>query len=176
MIKLVEANEQYLEEYKEAYLLSLKAIEEGKIKKHDLMFMNSDEVDVIQKMKDSRDVSKLPSHYVPSYDYFLVDDDKFIGVIHIRIRLTERLLSYGGHIGYGINPKYWRQGYGTKLLRLGLEKAKDLVEDSKVLVTCDDDNIGSVKIIEKNGGILENKVTNVDSDETFVTRRYWINN
>ena len=93
-------------------------------------------------------------------------------VIHIRIRLTDSLLRYGGHIGYGINPKYWKQGYGKELLRLGLEKYKDLIEEDKILITCDDDNIGSYKIIEANGGILDNKVENEDSGERFLTRRW----
>ncbi len=175
MLKLIDAEEKYLKEYKEAYILSLQEIEKGNIKKHDLMFYNPDEVDIIQKCKDSRDRSKLNPNYVPSYDYFLVDDDKFIGRINIRVELTPVLLNYGGNIGYGINPKYWKMGYGTAILKLGLEKAKELVSQNKVLVTCDDDNIGSYKIIEKNGGILENKVENTDEYETFLTRRYWIN-
>ena len=175
MLKLVDADAKYLEEYKEAYLLSLKAIEEGKMKKHNLMFLNPDEVDIIKKMKDNRDRTKLKPGYVPSYDYFLVDDNKLLGVIHIRIELTEALLKYGGNIGYGTNPKYWYQGYGTKILELGLIKAKEIGLQDKVLVTCDDDNIGSYKIIEKNGGVLENKVENIEGNETFLTRRYWIN-
>ena len=174
MLKLIEAEEKYLQEYKEAYMLSLEKINDGLIKKHDLMFMNPDEVDIIQRMKDNRDKTKLKPTYVPSYDYFAVDDDKFIGVIHIRVSLTPALLNYGGHIGYGVNPKYWQQGYGTQILKLGLEKSKELIKEDRILVTCDDDNIGSYKIIEKNGGILENKVTNEDSGETFLTRRYWI--
>jgi len=175
MLKLIDANEKYLREYKEAYIKANEKINKGLIKKHDLMFLNPDEVNIIQIFKDNRDQNKLPSHYVPSYDYFFVEDDKFIGVIHIRIRLTDNLLKYGGHIGYGINPKYWNQGYGTELLKLGLEKAKELIEENKVLITCDDDNVASAKIIEKNGGILENKVINTDQGETFLTRRYWIN-
>ena len=174
MLKIIEAEEKYIPEYKEAYLLSLEKAKEGLIKKHDLMFMNHDSINVIQRMMDNRDKTKLKPTYVPSYDYFAVDDDKFIGVIHIRVSLTPSLLNYGGHIGYGINPKYWQQGYGTELLRLGLEKAKDLIQDDKILITCDDDNTGSFKIIEKNGGVLENKVINTDEDETFLTRRYWI--
>ena len=47
MLKLIEADKKYLEQYKEAYLLSLKQIELGNIKKHDLMFMNPDEKDVL---------------------------------------------------------------------------------------------------------------------------------
>ena len=175
MLKLVEADKQYLDQYKEAYIESLKQIELGNIKKHTMMFMNPDEKDIIQCFKDNRDQSKLPSYYVPSYDFFAVDDDKFIGVIHIRVRLTENLLKYGGHIGYGVSPKYWRMGYGKQILKTGIEQYKDLIEEDRILVTCDDDNVGSYKIIEYNGGILENKVTNEDKGETFLTRRYWIN-
>lgn len=174
MIKLIDGDEKFLDGYKEAYDLSLNKIKEGVIKQHDLMFVNIDEVDIIQVMKDNRDRTKLKPTYVPSYDYFIVDDEKFIGRINIRIELTPSLLQYGGNIGYGINPKYWRQGYGTIALKLGLEKAKELGLKDKILVTCDDDNIGSYKIIEKNGGILENKIVNTDGNEAFITRRYWI--
>lgn len=145
------------------------------MKKHNLMFLNSDEVDVVQRFMDNRDQSKLPDYYVPSYDFFAVDDDKLVGVIHIRVRLTDTLLRYGGHIGYGVNPKYWKMGYGTKILRLGIEQYKNLIKEDKILVTCDDDNVGSYKIIEANGGILENKIENEDRGEKFLTRRYWIN-
>ena len=108
MLKLIEADKKYLEQYREAYIESFKQMELGNIKKHNMLFINPDENDIIQQFKDNRDQSKLPSHYVPSYDYFAVDGDKFIGVIHIRVRLTENLMRYGGHIGYGINPKYWK--------------------------------------------------------------------
>ena len=174
MLKIIEANEKYLDQYKEAYEESLRQIKLGNMKKHNLMFMNPEEEDIIQKMKDNRDPSKLPEHYVPSYDYFAVDGDKLIGVIHIRVRLTVYLLQYGGHIGYGINPKYWRMGYGKQLLKLALEEYSNLIENKSILITCDDDNIASYKIIEANGGVLENKVENEDKGETFLTRRYWI--
>lgn len=174
MIKLIDADSRYLKEYKEAYHLSLEKINEGIMKKHNLMFLNPDEVNIIKVMQDNRDKTKLKPNYVPSYDYFVVEDDKFIGVIHIRISLTSNLLRYGGHIGYAINPKYWRQGYGTETLKLGLQKAKELINENRVLITCDDTNIGSSKIIEKNGGVLENKVENSDQGEKFLTRRYWI--
>lgn len=174
-MELVEGNTKYLDEYKQAYEETVKKYEKGLIKRHNIMFDNPDEIDVIKKMRDSRDKNKLPVNYVPSYDYFLVENDKFIGIIHIRLELTPNLLQYGGNIGYAINPLYWKKGYGTKILELGLKRAKELGIKEKVLITCDDDNIGSYKIIEKNGGILENKVLNKDGNEKFVTRRYWIN-
>jgi predicted acetyltransferase len=41
-----------------------------------------------------------------------------------------------------------------------------------VLVTCDDDNIGSIRTIEKNGGVFENTVSGPDG--ATAKRRYWI--
>lgn len=173
-MKLVDAEEKYLKEYKEAYLMSLQKVKEGVIKKHDLMFSNPDEVDIVKQCIDDKDITKLPKGYVPSYDYFIINEDKFIGKLNIRTKLTPALLNYGGNIGYAIHPKYWKKGYGTKALALGIEKSKEIGLKDKVLLTCDDDNIGSAKIIEHNGGILENKVENIVDDEKFLTRRYWI--
>ena len=173
-MKLVEPNGKYLKEYKEAYELMLEKVKQGQVKKHDITFSNIDKIDIIQKFIDDKDINKLPKGYVPSYNYFLVDEDRFVGEIHIRTELTPNLLVFGGNIGYGISPKYWKQGYGTKILELGLEKAKDLIKEDKVLITCDDDNIGSSKVIEKNGGILENKIKNIIDGEEIITRRYWI--
>ena len=59
------------------------------------------------------------------------------------------------------------------MLALALKKAKQLKLE-KVLITCDDTNPASARVIEKNGGVLENKVTNIIDDKPIVTRRYWI--
>ena len=62
-----------------------------------------------------------------------------------------------------------------RLLKLILDQFKNLIEEDNILITCDDDNIGSYRIIESNGGILENKIENEAAGEKFLTRRYWIN-
>ena len=105
---------------------------------------------------------------------YIMNLDKFVGEIQSRVHLTNKLLQYGGHIGYGINPKYWNMGYGTKMLKMALGQYNDLIEDENILITCDDDNIASAKIIEANGGVLENKIRNVINDREILTRRYWI--
>ena len=55
--------------------------------------------------------------------------------------------------------------------QLGLEKAREIGLE-KVLITCDDNNIGSIKIIETCGGVLENKI--VTADSPIPKRRYWV--
>jgi predicted acetyltransferase len=42
----------------------------------------------------------------------------------------------------------------------------------RVLVTCDDDNVGSARVIERNGGRLQGRVTSPHSGK--LVRRYWI--
>lgn len=113
----------------------------------------------------------LREGWVPATDYWLVEGDEYIGRISIRHRLNEKLSIVGGHIGYNIRPGKRRLGYGTTMLRLALPKAKTL-GITRALVTCDETNIGSRKIIESNGGILENKVSLPGSDVPKL--RFWI--
>jgi predicted acetyltransferase len=113
----------------------------------------------------------LAEGYVKDTVLWLVDDDEYIGNISIRHELTEHLLNVGGHIGYIVAPKHRKKGYGTKILELGLKKAAKLGL-KRVLVTCNDTNVASARIIEKNGGVLENKV--FDSEQKNWKKRYWI--
>jgi predicted acetyltransferase len=111
--------------------------------------------------------------WVPSYTFWLTNMNKdILGVVRIRMSLeNDYVRKYAGHIGYDISPMSRKKGYGTALLKLALEKAAQLGHD-KVLVTCDDDNIGSAKIIEKNGGVLESRILKKDNKTQL--RRYWI--
>ncbi len=109
---------------------------------------------------------------VPESTFWLIADDTFVGRVSVRHTLNESLLQFGGHIGYEIRPTKRGQGYGKEILRLGLEQARE-VGIVRALVTCDDNNIASAKIIETNGGVLENIV--LLSGRDIAIRRYWIN-
>ena len=110
--------------------------------------------------------------WVPDSVFFLIDDktDRLLGAVNIRHRLNERLLKDGGHIGDGIRPSERGKGYGTELVRLALIECKKLGID-RVLMVCDKSNIASAKTIIKNGGELENEISN---DEGKIEQRYWI--
>jgi predicted acetyltransferase len=114
----------------------------------------------------------LPANHVPSTFLFAFDGTRIVGRVSIRHTLNSYLERFGGHIGYVVVPEYRRQGYATAILRQSLEIARQKLGLKRVLVTCDDDNVGSIKTIEKNGGALESTVIGPDVDKP--KRRYWI--
>jgi predicted acetyltransferase len=115
----------------------------------------------------------LRQGWVPATTYWMMGPDRslILGVSNLRHWLTPALEKEGGHIGYMITPSQRRKGYGTRQLDLCLEKACALGLD-RVLVTCDSDNIGSARIIQKNGGLRENEVISDLSGQPV--SRYWI--
>ena len=108
---------------------------------------------------------------VPASRFWLIGaGNRYLGDVDIRHHLNEALGRYGGHIGYRIRPSQRRKGYGRLICRLGIEEARKLgIGD--ILITCDDDNIASCKVIEANGGRLQDKI---DNDRAVLTRRYWV--
>lgn len=126
------------------------------------------------KLEKSLDIPNISEDKVPGNTYFFIrtEDSKIIGMITIRHKLNEALLDRGGHIGYSIRPTERKKGYGTFMLKLALEKCREL-NLSKVLITCNKMNVASAKVIQNNNGILENEVFNEAFSET--TQRYWIN-
>lgn len=81
-----------------------------------------------------------------------------IGFLALRHSIdTEFLRTRGGHIGYSIRPAYRRQGHGSRALALALPRARALGLD-KVLLTCDERNVGSARTIESQGGVFQNVI------------------
>jgi predicted acetyltransferase len=115
----------------------------------------------------------LPSpQHVPSTFLFAFVGTRIVGRASIRHSLNQFLEREGGNIGYVVVPEFRRQGHATTILRLALQIAREKCGVDRLLVTCDDDNVASIRTIEKNGGILENVVIGPDLDKPI--RRYWI--
>ncbi len=114
----------------------------------------------------------LRANHVPSTFLFAFDGARIVGRVAIRHWLNSHLERVGGHIGYVVVPACRRQGYATEILRQSILFARRELGLKRVLVTCDDYNVASIKTIEKNGGVLESIVTGGDGDTP--KRRYWI--
>jgi predicted acetyltransferase len=108
---------------------------------------------------------------VPFSVFWLVEDDEFIGEANVRHRLNAYLVKEGGHVGYGIRPSRQRRGYGKLILALALEECR-LLGLERALLTCLEDNVASARIIEANGGELENVIHHPAGRGRL--RRYWI--
>ena len=166
-MNLVYPSYKYLQSYQEAF---------DEYNEHNVdtyKFDDINTVDVVKKWSNYRKGINLKPNRVAQTTYWLVDGDRFIGEIGIRHELNEFLLQYGGHIGYGIRYSCWGKGYGTKMLSLALKKAKRMGLE-KVLITCNNDNFASAKVIENNNGKLEDIIENTIDGKTIQTRRYWI--
>lgn len=111
---------------------------------------------------------------VPGKTFLLIrkNYNKIVGTINIRWNLSEKMLEFGGHIGYGIRPTERRKGYNKIQLYLTLLKAYKLGLD-KVMLGCSVDNLGSDKTIKALGGILER--CELDESDNTMTNVYWIN-
>ena len=112
-----------------------------------------------------------PPQWVPATQFVCerAADRRIVGMIQVRHRFNDYLAEYGGHIGYSVRPDERRKGYAKWMLAHVLPEARKIGLD-RVLVTCDDDNEGSRRTIEANGGVFERK-TELEGD---ILRRYWI--
>lgn len=134
--------------------------------------LDTDDFDLLVKnLNEYSEGVGLPEGFVPCTTFWLINNaNKILGAIEIRHQLNEYLSFRGGHIGYGIRPSERNKGYACGMLSMALQHCKT-IGLSKVLITCLKSNIGSVKTIIKNGGILDSE--DIDNSEVF--QRYWIN-
>jgi predicted acetyltransferase len=113
----------------------------------------------------------LPPGWVPQSTFWLVrNGERILGCSRVRHTLSTSLSHRGGHIGYDVRPSERGKGYGNLLFALTLRQAREL-GFAEVLVTADDANVASWKIVERSGGRRE--------DGRFVGpngpfRRYWV--
>lgn len=158
--------------YKESFLEGLREFQcEGKLLHYDPQRISSDFETFLNQERNQQHRKRGQPDFVPSTTFWLIDTNEYIGQLAIRHEMNEFLLKVAGNIGYQIRPSKRCRGYGKTILGLGLDKARAL-SIPRVLVTCDEDNIGSRKVIEHNGGKFENAVEVEGSPVRKL--RYWI--
>ncbi len=99
------------------------------------------------------DAHRRTETFVPATHLWALAEETFAGRISIRHELNDALRAAGGHIGYDVVPSLRGRGVATEMLRQALPVARRLGL-TEVLITCDDTNAASIRVIEKNGGIL----------------------
>jgi len=111
----------------------------------------------VQELRaQARPDTPRPDGFVPCTTLWWVDEHGYTGRLAIRHRLDDRLLRAGGHIGYDVRGSARRRGHATAMLRTALPIARDLGIE-QALLTCDEDNVASRKVIEANGGVYEDR-------------------
>jgi len=138
-----------------------------------LKFEHDDFSAFLRRLADCALGIDLPKGFVAHSTYWLVSGATVVGVSNIRHSLTDSLRREGGNIGYGIRPSARRRGFGTTILQKSLNRAAQLGM-TRVLVTCGKDNVGSAKVIIRNGGLLESEEYLPARGE--IVQRYWIEN
>ncbi|GGO75197.1 GNAT family N-acetyltransferase [Nocardioides deserti] len=127
--------------------------------------------DLLEQYERERLGLDLAEGRVPAVFLVAEVDGPLVGRTSIRFALNDWLAAYGGHVGYGVRPAHRRRGHATEILRQSLVLARAGGVD-RVLVTCDDDNLGSAATIERCGGVLEDLVEQPGAGVR--TRRYWV--
>lgn len=129
-------------------------------------------LDRLDKMSDPEYAASIGK--CPGKTFFFVreEDKRIIGMINIRYNLSEAMLKFGGHIGYGIRPTERRKGYNKINLYLGLLKAREEFGLDKVMLDCSVTNLGSDGTIRALGGVLEK--CEMDPNDNTLTNAYWI--
>ncbi|HEX4207272.1 MAG TPA: GNAT family N-acetyltransferase [Ktedonobacteraceae bacterium] len=117
----------------------------------------------VRELEEEAEGIGLPPGIPPQQTYFLLRDGKMVvGEIRFRPNVSPPYEKYSGHIGYNIRPSQRGKRYGTRQLALVLAEARKLGL-AGVSLTIRDDNPGSVRVIEKNGGkrlrVIENPVS-----------------
>ena len=127
--------------------------------------------DWLEELKKRSSEATVPEGLVPSSTYLAVreKDNYIVGMIDIRHYLNEFLKQFGGNIGYSVRKNERNKGYAKQMLKLALEKCKEL-KIKKVLITCDEDNIASEKVILSANAKFED-IRNVDGENK---KRFWI--
>ncbi|NNN00401.1 MAG: GNAT family N-acetyltransferase [Acidimicrobiaceae bacterium] len=137
------------------------------------LFNWSDDVDwsdYLERLEKDRSGTDLGEDRVRATLLGAQCDGVLVGRVSIRFELNDFLAWRGGHIGYGVLERYRRRGLATNILGQALNIARENGVQ-RVLVTCDDRNVASARVIERCGGVLEQVVAADSTDVAF--RRYW---
>ena len=108
----------------------------------------------LKSVTDNISPDTVNLEWVVTDTYFAFDeDDNIVGIIDLRHELNDFLKDFGNS-GYSVRPSQRRKGYATEMLKLIIERARQIGMD-KLQLSVKTSNEASVKTITKNGGLYE---------------------
>ncbi len=128
-------------------------------------------------VKIEKDEKIIPTEeLVPSKTYFFIreNDNKIVGMVHIRLALNKMLSDIGGNIGYSIRPSERKKGYSKIQLYLALLECQKNNLDI-IMLDCLSKNIKSSKTIQALGGCLIKEEEKIFHDKKVSIQDYYIN-
>ena len=111
--------------------------------------------------------------YNDGHYYLVYDDNKLIGIGCIRNNLTKKGYDIWGNIAFGVRPTERKKGYGTKISKLLIRKAKDIGMDELIICHYESNSI-SPKILQKIGAQYINTVISPYSKKVIYRYRITI--
>jgi len=122
-------------------------------------------------INEARDGINLASHEVATTSLFGFSEQHIVGKVSIRHYLNSYFEMKGGHVGFGVLSEYRGRGFATQMLASSLEYCRDIGLD-KILLTCEESNFDSIKVIIRNGGVLDHTIDPKHAGGKIL--RYWI--
>ena len=112
--------------------------------------------------------------YLPAYCFSIQRaDGTYLGYCDFRVGHNENTY-FGGNIGYTVEAEHRGHHYAAKAVRLILSLAKKHGMDH-ILITCDPDNLASVKTCERAGGKLLETAAIPESSDMYQRGRRYVN-
>ena len=171
-MELIKPEQKYLQSYYEACLETWGYVHDGYIL-HNPAEYDKWKTHIFEDYENQEKGIGLSEGFVSSVTFWAVDGDKYIGTVNIRPELSERLKEYGGHIGIVIRKSCRKMGYGESFGKMALNKVFQMGV-KEVLLTCEETNIGSRRILEKfNPEKTEKAVVLLNGKQTPVLRYYF---
>lgn len=114
----------------------------------------------IKELKDLTDNNPYERKF-----YWILEDDRPIGVVTLRPALNEFWLHNAGHIGIAIDKPYRGHGHGTEAFKKMCEIAKNEYGIKEIIIMALPDNAASRSMIEKSGGEYLDTVVAADGEK-----------
>lgn len=150
MIKLVRPSKEHEKEaleFKKEFFDN----DESTINGSELFDQTDSYDDWLQTVTNNTSKATVNPDWVVTDTYFAINENKgIVGIIDFRHELKGFLKDFGNS-GYSVRPSERRKGYASQMLKLILERAREIKLTSFQL-SAEKSNEASIKTIIKNGG------------------------